>query len=460
MEPTDTRTDPSPQPKRTPAAGRAGKQGARTGSSAITRLRRKLILVAMLALLVTLLLLLGALLGTVVYQNTQRADNIISILYQNDGKFPEPKGKPRSALDSGFKITAETPYETRYTMATVSADGQIVRIEDRHLASMDDEQLEEFIMRAYDAADSAGYLDYYRFGTFANDDGSTTVIILDCFLRQQVTFNIAGIGAVAALVCLVMVFLLLIPLSKRAVRPFERNLARQQRFVTDASHELKTPLAIISANNELTEQLSGETQWTRSTKTQIARLNTLIRDLIDVTRASEAQDAATLPPLDLSVLASRTAEDFRPLADVAGKTLDARIEPDVWVKGNPESLERLMGLLLDNAVKHADEKGRIALSLDAQRRTATLRVANPAAALSADDLEHVFDRFYRADRSRARAKGSTGGYGIGLSVAQGLAERHGGKLTAAKEGDDVVFTVTLPRCTAPSGQAHAASSRG
>ena len=412
------------------------------GASAVKALRRKFIIVTMISLVITLIAL-DAVICTIFSQtNVQRSDAIIRVLHDNGGEFPTPDAVREPSLDLTFTVNPETQYETRYAWATVDSGGNIVTLDSEHIAVMNDAQLYDRIHEAMNAGSHRGYIDYYRFGVFSNDDGTSMVILLDCYLRLQTRVVVTQALIAVSLSCAVIVFFLLIPLSKRVARPFARNLQRQQRFVTDASHELKTPLAIISANNDLTERISGETQWTRSTKTQIARLNTLIRDLIDMARSNESFDPSTFPVFDLSRLAERTAEDFRPLAEAKGKRIEADIAARVEMRGNEESLERMVSILLDNAVKHGDDGCRIGVALRAHRKTAVLRVANPATGLDAKEIELLFDRFYRTDDARAR---STRGYGIGLSVAQGIAERHGGRLSAAKEGNLLVFTATLPR---------------
>lgn len=413
------------------------------GAPAIKALRRKFVIVAMTALVVALAILCVVIFTTYAQTTINRSDSIIRVLHENGGVFPTPDSVREPSLDLTFTVNSETPYETRYAWALVNSDGTIATLDSEHIAIMSEEQLRDMIAQAIGSGKDRGYINYYRFGIFPNDDGTSMVILLDCYLRLQTRLVVTQVCIAVSLSSALIALILLIPLSKLAVRPFARNLERQQRFVTDASHELKTPLAIISANNDLTERLSGETQWTRSTKAQIARLNTLIRDLIDMARSNESFDPSSFPVVNLSELAERTVEDFRPLAEAKGKRIETGIAAEVGVRGNAESFERMMSILLDNAVKHGDEGCRIDVTLQTLRRSAVLRISNPAVALDEKEVARLFDRFYRTDDARARA---TRGYGIGLSVAQGIAERHDGKLSASKEGDLLVFTATLPRC--------------
>lgn len=220
----------------------------------------------------------------------------------------------------------------------------------------------------------------------------------------------------------------------------------RRRFVSDASHELKTPLAIISANTGLLSASLGENQWLESTRAQVGRLDRLIQNLIELARTEEALPDEAAAPVPLGRVAERALEDFRPLAEAAGKTLDGRIEPELVLPGVEDNLARLCALLLDNAVKYCDEGGAIRLTLARRGRWAVLSVSNPCAGLDAAQLPRLFDRFYRADSSRAR---SSGGYGIGLSTARAIVARHHGRLTARLSGGTVTFTAVLPLFSRP-----------
>lgn len=442
--PDDKQSETDTLSTRTQEAEAAAKASAAAWreTAPVKALRRKFVIAAEISLVISLSLVIAGIMYFYLTTNAERSDSIIDVLYENDGQFPAPTDTREPSISPRFTVNLETEYENRYAWVRCEADGSISEINLNHIAIGED-QIRKMAETALRSGQDRGYQEYYRYGVFENDDGSSMVILLDCYQRQQAAMTVLRVSIIVAFICVALVSVLLIPFSRAISRPYARNLARQQRFVTDASHELKTPLAIIAANNELTEQLSGETQWTRSTKTQIARLASLTRDLIDIARSTEMPDRSSMPMLDLSILAERVVEDVRPLAEVAGKEIRTSIEKDIMVKGSDEALERLMNLLLTNAVKHGDESGIISLSLARSRKTATLSVSNPASNLKAEVVDRLFDRFYRADSTSAR---STSGYGIGLSVAQSIVERHGGKLAASKEGDLAVFAATLPLC--------------
>lgn len=189
--------------------------------------------------------------------------------------------------------------------------------------------------------------------------------------------------------------------------------------------------------------------WIASTRTQISRLDAFVRDMVELSRADEGREEGEPEELDLGSIAQQAANDFDALAATKGITLASRMSPHVYVMGTASSLTRLCGILLDNAVKYCDANGEVRISLRKRRRVAELRVSNPCATLTQDEVPHLFDRFWRADESRAREKddvepGSSGGYGIGLSIAKSTVERHKGKIEAHLKEGIITFTATLP----------------
>ena len=214
----------------------------------IRALRRKFILIAMLSLLLTLALLCTAIGVGNRIAVTKRADRILSLLHQNDGGFPAPElpADPPSAFD--FQITQETPFETRYVIVSLTENQEVCAVDVEHIAALDRQSVVQSISDILASGDDSGYSGYYRFGVFDEPDGGSTVIMLDCFLQIQSAFNMLRITLLMSGACAAVVFVLLAFFSKKAIAPFAQNLEKQRQFVTDASHELKTPLAILSAD--------------------------------------------------------------------------------------------------------------------------------------------------------------------------------------------------------------------
>ncbi len=234
-------------------------------------------------------------------------------------------------------------------------------------------------------------------------------------------------------------------LSTWALRPVERAWERQRQFVADASHELKTPLTVILANTGILLSHKGNTieaeqRWVENTKEEASQMKTLVDELLFLARM-DAAHTPVLVPLDLSDVVMSRLLPFESVAYEQGITLDSRIDPGILVSGDAGQLGQLTGILLDNACKYADRGGRVSLTLDVCQALARLQVHNTGAPIPPDKLGHLFERFYRADDSRSREKG---GYGLGLAIAQSIADTHKGKITVRSGEEGTVFTVLLP----------------
>lgn len=407
----------------------------------IRTLRRRFLLIALASLTGTLAVL--CLVINLGYHaiTTRRADQVLQMLHQNAGQFPEPETQADPGAFPGFQVTLETPFETRYVVVRLTGQREVAEVDMEHIAALDREKVIQQVEQILDGGKNSGYSGYYRYQVFDDGEEGQTIVVLDCFLQLQAANNVLRLTLLASLACIAIVFLPLVFLSRRVVRPFAENLEKQRRFVTDASHELKTPLAIISANTGLLEASLGENRWLASTQVQVSRLDRLIGHLVELARTEETLTEEEIQPVDLSGVVAGQIEDYRLLAQTSGKELESDVAPGVTVRGAADNLKRLCTLLLDNAVKYCDSGGTIRLTLAQRGRWAVLSISNPCAGLDPAQLPRLFDRFYRADASRSR---DTGGYGIGLSTARAIVQRHRGRLTAKSEDGLVVFTARLP----------------
>lgn len=409
----------------------------------IRSLRRKFILIAMLSLMGTVAVLCAAICIGNYYAVSERADRAIDLLYQNGGEFPNPDGNPADPTAGfRFQVTQETPFETRYFIVELTERRATISVDTEHIATFDRQNVTGSINRILASGKARGYDDYYRFRVFQDEDGGSTIIVLDCFLQLQSAHNILLITLLVSVSCALIVFILLLFFSNRAIRPFVENLERQRQFVTDASHELKTPLAILSANMGLLEDAYGESKWLESARTQVSRLDKLIKNLVELARTEETVREEHISSFSVSEVAQAGMDAFQPMAEADGKSLTAEIAPDLYVRGVQDNLFRLFTILLDNAVKYCDPGGNIHISLSQRGRNVCVSVSNPCAGLDASLLPRYFDRFYRADSSRAR---STGGYGIGLSTARAIVTRHKGHISNRYANGVITFTAVIPQ---------------
>ena len=408
----------------------------------IRKLRKKFIAIAMLSLLGTMAVLCAAI-GIGNYCITSnRADKAIELLYQNDGAFPVPDGNASPSAHAGFQVTPETPFETRYFIVELTAEDEVCSVDLEHIAALDRQTVVSTIEKIVSKGTAKGYVGHYRFGSYTNENGGYTLVVLDCFMQLQSAYAMFRVIAAVFVLCAGIVFGLLLVLSKRATRPFAENWERQRQFVTDASHELKTPLAILSADLGLIEETEDNRTWLESGREQIQRMDSLIKNLVELARSEEALPASAVTTISVSDMAEASAETFCPLAEAAGKSLAADIAPALTVNGVPDDIRRLFALLLDNAVKYCDEGGTIQLAALHRGKNVLIKISNPCAGLDASQLPRYFDRFYRADSSRAR---TTGGSGIGLSTAKAIVTRHRGHITNDYRQGVISFTVSLPQ---------------
>ena len=241
---------------------------------------------------------------------------------------------------------------------------------------------------------------------------------------------------------LIIVFWPVYYLSDRMIQPELRNIERQKQFITNASHELKTPLAVIRANTELVELMNGESEWTTSTLRQVDRMNGLIKNLVTIARAEEKADKSAMAEIDVSAAVKDTADTFAPVATQDGKELVREIEENVRMVADEATVRQLTSLLLDNAIKYCDDGGRVVCQLSRRGKGKGIRlsVSNSYAAGESIDYSRFFERFYREDSSHNTEKG---GYGIGLSIAESIVSSYNGTISASWKNGMISFVCIL-----------------
>ncbi len=262
------------------------------------------------------------------------------------------------------------------------------------------------------------------------------------------TLAVVEVAALAVFLVISLFF------SRWALRPVARAWTQQRRFVADASHDLKTPLTVILANTSIAlehpeRSVASQSQWLESTQHEAEAMQGLVGDLLTLAKMDEeeaaAQSGAARPALeevDLSDVIEGEVLQFESVAFERGVKLGSQVEPGIKLRGNEQRLRRLAGTLIDNACKYVDDGGAVDVALSRAGKHARFEVRNTGAPISPEDLPHVFDRFYRADKART---GGAGGHGLGLAIAWAIAEEHGGMLTASStQAEGTVFAATLP----------------
>lgn len=421
----------------------------------IKKLRRKLIAACMLSLAVVLLVILGGV-NLVSYQKVVAdADTVLSLLAANGGVFPKGHQDQGERPEEGVPpvlgkkdpfapriLSPETPYESRFFSVVLGEDGQVLETDMDQIAAVDREEAAAYAQGVAQSGRTAGFWGNYRY-LLSQEEGGSRVIFLDCG-RSLSSFRSTLLASVAlSLLGLLAVLVLLLILSHRIVRPVAESYEKQKQFITDAGHELKTPMTIISADADLLEMECGENQWLTDIRRQAQRLTGLTNDLIYLSRMEEEQPKLQVIQFPLSDLAEEMAQSFAAPAQSQGKELEVSVQPMLSCTGDEKAIRQLISILLDNALKYSPQGGKLALKLEKQGRNVLLTVSNTTAQpMERDKLSHLFDRFYRTDQSRSS---QTGGYGLGLSIARSIVLAHKGKIRAeSPDGTSLSVAVTLP----------------
>lgn len=415
----------------------------------IRKLRVKMIIASMLSLLAVLVVIFSVA-GVINFRKiVTDANGVLDILVENDGKFPNmsPPGKDDffgdkldKRHDGDRRFSAELPFESRYFSVFFAEDNSIISVNTGKIAMVDTEKAAEYALSALKKGKARGFFGDYRYAVYPVGP-QTHIVFLDCGRELSSFRTFLFTSGIVSLIGLAAVLLMLIFLSVPIVKPFSENYEKQKRFITDAGHELKTPLTIIDADAEVLEMDLGENEWLSDIQTQTKRLAQLTNDLIQLSRMEE-QPTVEKIEFPLSDLAEEIAEGFRAPSVTRNKELSIRVQPMLSMTGDQKSIRQLMSILLDNAVKHSNDGGRIEFTVEKQKNSIRISVFNTADSVPRETLPHMFDRFYRADSSR---NSKTGGYGLGLSIAAAIVAAHKGKITASTQDEkSIMITASIP----------------
>lgn len=405
----------------------------------IWKLRKKFIRICSVSFLSVFLALLGVIFVISTVQTNARMDSLTDILSENDGRFPVGGNRPPDRKpDRRPGINQETPFSTRFFLVRLDRDGGVVGTDLTAIASTTKTEAEEYAKRAWNSGRTRGWMERYRYKVTARGDG-----VLVVFVDGSSSRNAMGTLLYASLLVFVtgglVVLLLIVLISRRAVRPMAESYERQKQFVTDANHELKTPLTLILTNLDIAESELGKNEWLEDIRSESRHMRTLVEQLVTLARMDEDGSKIEKQPFSLSGAVAESVAFFESLAAHRGLCLTSDIASDVEYAGDEAAICRLLATLLDNAVKYCDAGGTVFVALKAGRRPAVI-VENTCAAVGELPLHRLFDRFYRADKARTNGDG----FGIGLSIAKSIAERHRGDITVSNiGGSSIRFTVRL-----------------
>lgn len=404
----------------------------------IRKLRVKFIAISMISTMTVLFLIIGSINLLNYREMSTNADMILNILIENNGRLPD--NIYQSQRKKHTNISPETSFESRYFTVFIENNTETYDVDTDKIAAVDQQKAIQFACKIKKNREKHGFISKYRYVKQETSEG-ITIYFLDCtksmlsfkaFLVSSIFVSILGVTAV---------FLLVVVLSKKAIEPVAQSYEKQKRFITDAGHEIKTPLTIIDADTTILEMEYGENEWLSDINIQTKRLADLTNDLIYLSKMEEENTKIEMIEFPFSDVVEEVAQSFQNLATVQKKVFQTDIKPMVSIKGDEKSIRQLISILLDNAVKYCGENGNIRLSVWKKGKNTMMSVYNTTNEMTKENLEHLFDRFYRMDESR---NSQTGGYGIGLSIAQAIVIAHKGKIQASSEdGRSLLITVTL-----------------
>ena len=408
----------------------------------IKKLQRKFILLSMFAFFVVLAVIITCI-NIVNYSGVvQEADMLLSIITENRGEFPMEPDKFGNHLPPG--MSPEIPYESRYfSVAMDKNTNEVLFVETSRIISVNKAAAITYAQTAFDKNSKTGFIGNFRYQMHA-DHNFTRITFLDCGRKLDAyhSFLFASLGI--SFCGYFIVFALITFFSNRIIHPISESYEKQKRFITDAGHEIKTPLTIIQADADILEMETGKNEWILDIKKQAKQLTELTNDLVFLSRMGESEN--TLPMIDFpfSEVITEAATSFQGLAQKQEKVLQYHIPPMLSLHGNEKSIRQLISILLDNAMKYSPTKGKINLSVEEQNNYVTITITNTTSqTIERDQLRLLFDRFYRVDSSR---NSKTGGHGIGLSIAHAIVEAHNGKIHATAPNENLLqINIKLPK---------------
>lgn len=349
---------------------------------------------------------------------------------------------PIKGPDSRSKtFNLETPYSTRYFSLRFDANGTLIVADLDHIAAITSRNTGEYISVALAHGEGYGYYASYKYRVIQHDENRYMAVFLDCYQELRSVKIVAICSFAAMAVCISLVYALVVFFSGKAIDPVVRSAKQQKQFITDAGHELKTPITVIATSLKVLEMEVGKQKWIDKAMLQTEKLTELVNSLVTLSRMDEEESPFKFEKFSASNAIRETAESFADFACSAGHELKISVPADISYCGDEYNIRQLVSILLDNAIKYAVPDSPISFSLEKNRRGIIIRTLNECEKIDPEDLDKLFDRFYRADKSR---NSETGGFGIGLSMARSIAEAHGGSVEAECRGENVIeFSVKL-----------------
>ena len=406
----------------------------------IYKLRKKFIKICMLSFMSVFLVLFMLIYFITCIQTNRSLDTLADIVSENEGKFPEFEELKieENQLFPPKEINQESPFTTRYFTVRFDSSEQPVFVDVRSIASVTREEAIDYANSALHSNWERGWVGSFRYKVYNTSDETAVVFISGADVKEINQNFLFAVSSVFIGGSLIVLFLVII-LSKRAVKPVAESYEKQKRFITDANHELKTPLTLIRTNLDIMESENGSCEWLDDIREETELMTELVNQLVTLARMDEEDNKLEKNPFSLSNVFTETVSAFSPVAQKRNVKLNVTAPPQVIYIGNEAAIRQLFSILMDNAMKYCDPNGTINVTLCGGKRP-ILNIENSYKSVSNLELNHLFDRFYRADK--ARTYGS--GFGVGLSIAKAIVEKHHSSITAQNiDNKTIRFQVKL-----------------
>ena len=433
-------------------------------------LQKKFILMAQAAVSVLLLVLVCAINGANCWITVRQTDQQLAMLADTEIHLNRPEPDTMDHTFETERFSETEPFQKdetkgsllrppmdkdlvmslRFFTVRTDPNGRIIRKDISRISSVSDKEAQDYAEQVWKKKRTGGYLDQFKYTLVSfdvNTDGQpseeTVIIFLDVSRQFHSIWTVIVLSTGIAVVCWLCMLLFVILLSRKAIRPIARNIQKQKQFVTDAGHEIKTPLAIIQANIDAMELISGENKWSRNIRSQTVRLHGLMQNLLTLAKMDEENQQLPMRDFSFQELLQESIQPFYEAAALKGIRIEMDIRENTSIYANRDYMQRLLSILFDNAVKYTDCGGMVTVSLHQTEHKIILKVKNTCEQLPQADAGKLFDRFYRGDSARTQKHG---GYGIGLSAAYAIVQAHKGDISAEyTDGNAVVFIIKIDR---------------
>lgn len=382
-------------------------------------------------------------------ENVDLKINSIEIQYKNSRTISASSNKLVSHISFSDIFDGQIPEALNNTGAfylVTNHENQLISINDGNLTkSVENDEARDYAKRALSSGSSNGSIEKdgtsYSFNIRKAKDINLIIFVNDSF-TDTANGNLLKASLLAGTVIWFILFVLIIIVSGYIIKPVSENMERQKQFISNASHELKTPVTVISATIDIISSKKGSDRWTECIKEQAKKMKLLVSELLDLSRLLEAHtDKKSFSVYDISSTVSSSVLYFESLFFESGKTLKQDIEESISMRYDENKIAQLVGILMDNALKYSDNNSEICFSLHKEKDNAVIKCSNLCSDFSANNILKLFDRFYRSDNDRIHEQD---GFGLGLSIAQAIAELHGGSISADFKNKIITFNVTLP----------------